>query len=432
MSNSNSEVKRKIAIVGAGIMGLSAAFECQKRGFLVDIYEANSEPGGMAAHFLLGEISIEKFYHFICTSDIHTFKLMEELGIQDQMRWSSTKMGYYIDGKLYNWGDPISLLRFPLMSICEKLKYGWLMYRVTKQLSFEKIEHLDAISWLKSTLGDRIYNLLWRRLFELKFYEFTKSISASWIATRIKRIGNSRENIFKEKLGYINGGSETLVKTLVDVIIKNGGELHLSTQVTNIEKFGSRLGVKLGSKVEYYDDVIMTIPLPLVKDIVPSLSVIEKSKLVAIKNIGVVCVVIELKKSVTEKFWLNINDPEFDIPGVIEFSNLRNTKNTVVYIPYYMPTSNSMFSDNEEIFIEKCKLYLKKINPDINDEDFLNHHVAKLKYSQPICEPGFLEKLPPVKTSIEKLQIADTSYYYPEDRGFSESIKLGKQMANNI
>jgi len=91
-----------------------------------------------------------------------------------------------------------------------------------------------------------------------------------------------------------------------------------------------------------------------------------------------------------------------------------------------------MFADHEEVFIKKCKLYLKKINPDINDVDFLNHHVAKLKYSQPICEPGFLEKLPAVKTSIQNLQIADTSYYYPEDRGFSESIKIGRDMARSI
>ena len=57
----------------------------------------------------------------------------------------------------------------------------------------------------KKTLGTRIYELLWRPLLELKFYEHSDNISASWIATRIKRIGKSRQNIFREKLGYIKG-----------------------------------------------------------------------------------------------------------------------------------------------------------------------------------------------------------------------------------
>lgn len=432
MSNLNSESKKKIAIIGSGIMGLSAAFECQKRGFKVDVYETAPEPGGMAAHFLLGDLSIEKFYHFICTSDIHTFKLLEELGLAEQLRWTNTKMGYYINGKLYNWGDPVSLLKFPLMTLWEKVKFGFLMYRITKQKSFDSIEHLDAISWFKSKLGDKAFKLLWLNLFELKFYEFSHNISASWIATRIKRIGNSRSNILTEKLGYITGGSETLVNTLVDRIKKNGAEFYFKTQVTEVSASGSKLFLKTEEETTYYDNIIMTIPTPFVSGIVPSLSDDEKAKFHAIKNIGVVCVVLELKKSVTDKFWLNINDREFDVPGIIEFSNLRNIENTIVYVPYYMPVSNPKFSDTDEIFVKKCKSYLKMINPDINDSDFLNHHVARLKYSQPICEPEFHKKLPEIKTSIPNLQIADTSYYYPEDRGFSESIKVGRQMANNI
>ena len=42
-----------------------------------------------------------------------------------------------------------------------------------------------------------------------------------------------------------------------------------------------------------------------------------------------------------------------------------------------------------------------------------------------------MDKLPPVKQSIEGLWIADTSYYYPEDRGISESIDFGRKMARD-
>jgi protoporphyrinogen oxidase len=58
--------------------------------------------------------------------------------------------------------------------------------------------------------------------------------------------------------------------------------------------------------------------------------------------------------------------------------------------------------------------------------------VARLRYGQPICEPGFAAKIPPVKTPIEGLQIADTCYYYPEDRGIAESVRLGSAMARAV
>jgi protoporphyrinogen oxidase len=58
--------------------------------------------------------------------------------------------------------------------------------------------------------------------------------------------------------------------------------------------------------------------------------------------------------------------------------------------------------------------------------------VARLRHGQPICEPGFQSKIPPVQTPIAGLQIADTCYYYPEDRGIAESIRLGSSMANSL
>jgi hypothetical protein len=49
-----------------------------------------------------------------------------------------------------------------------------------------------------------------------------------------------------------------------------------------------------------------------------------------------------------------------------------------------------------------------------------------------VCEPGFAARLPPIVTPIRGLQIADTSFYYPEDRGVSESVRLAQEMAARI
>jgi protoporphyrinogen oxidase len=72
------------------------------------------------------------------------------------------------------------------------------------------------------------------------------------------------------------------------------------------------------------------------------------------------------------------------------------------------------------------------VNPELTREDIIAAHVARLRYAQPVCEPGFAGKIPPVETPILGLQIADTCYYYPEDRGISESVRMGHEMANRL
>ena len=37
--------------------------------------------------------------------------------------------------------------------------------------------------------------------------------------------------------------------------------------------------------------------------------------------------------------------------------------------------------------------------------------------------------LPPIETPIRDLQVADACFYDPEDRGVSESMRVGKEMA---
>ncbi|MCX6584288.1 MAG: hypothetical protein NT166_29280 [Candidatus Aminicenantes bacterium] len=39
---------------------------------------------------------------------------------------------------------------------------------------------------------------------------------------------------------------------------------------------------------------------------------------------------------------------------------------------------------------------------------------------------------PPVKTGVEGLYIVDTSYYYPEDRSLSGSIREAQELAKEL
>lgn len=424
--------RMNVAVIGAGAMGLAAAYHLSKSGHAVTVFDADKVPGGMAAHFDFDGLSIERFYHFVCRADRPLFNLLDELGLGEVMRWQDTSMGFYHRGQLHPWGDPIALLRFPHLGLVSKLRYGLHAFTSTRRKDWTALDKLPADLWIRRWVGEEAYAVCWEKLFHLKFFEYGDRISAAWIWTRIKRIGTSRKSLRQEELGYIDGGSETLVRRLVDRIEAAGGRMRLGTPVERIavEHGAARGVVPRGGSLEPFDAVISTVAIP---SAVPMLSDLPEELLAryrALPNIGVVCVVHKLRRSVSPHFWTNINDPRFEIPGIVEFSRLRDAGDAhVVYIPYYMPQSNEKFGWPDERFVEETRGYLRTLNPELAPEDFLAVRVGRLRYAQPVCGPEFLNSLPPISPGIRGLQVADTSYYYPEDRGISESVRIGEQMA---
>lgn len=422
--------KQRIAVLGAGPMGLAVAYQLARDGHLPIVFEADDRIGGMTAAFDFSGLSIERYYHFHCISDHAFLKILDELKLMEKMHWVETKMGYWYLGKVQPWGNPLALFNFKGLSLIDKFRYGLHVFLCTKRNNWLALDRLDAVTWIKSWVGKSAYDVLWSRLFDYKFYDYTNNLSAAWIWSRIRRIGRSRYSLFREKLGYLDGGSQTLLNAMRADIERHGGEIRLKSYVSKLViKEGKVNGVEIAGQYHAFDKVISTIPLPYVPTLMPDLPDDILQQFQKLNNIAVVCVIVKLSKAVTRNFWLNINDPEMDIPGLVEYSNLRPLDQHIVYVPFYMPAEHAKFLEPDQIFLNKVRQYLKKINPMLKDEHFIELRASRYRHAQPICQPGYLEKLPPVQLPIKGLWIADTSYYYPEDRGISESIDFGRNIA---
>lgn len=419
----------KVAVLGAGPMGLAVAYQLARDGYQPVVFEADDRVGGMTASFDFSGLDIERYYHFHCISDHAFLAVLNELGLSGKMRWTATRMGYWFRGEIQPWGNPLALLRFRGLSLSAKLRYGLHAFLCTRRTDWRPLDALEASGWIRRWVGSEAWEVLWRRLFDYKFYEFSSQLSAAWIWSRIRRIGRSRYNLFQEKLGYLEGGSTTLLHALVRDIHAHGGIVRLRAAVDQIcIESGRVTGIITGQGFEAFDRVISTIPIPIVRRMIPDLPQAIQQRYDALKNIAVVCVIAKLKRPVSENFWLNINDPDMDIPGLVEYSNLRPLDHSVVYVPFYMPGEHPKFAEPNEVFIDKVRRYLKTINPELEDSDFIDIRASRYRYAQPICQPEHLSRLPPVAL-LPGLWVADTSFYYPEDRGISESIDFGRKLA---
>jgi len=421
-----------VAVIGGGPMGLAIAYQLALEGCRPVLLEADDRLGGMAASFDFAGVPIERYYHFHCLSDQAFFELLEELNLSHLVRWKQTAMGFYLDGRLYPWGSAGSVLKLRRLPLLSRLRY---LLHAARCLSLRDWRHLDGISateWLRTWLGPKGYEVLWAKLFAYKFYQYTDSLSAAWIWSRIRRIGQSRRWL-KETLGYLEGGSDRWIDAIEHRIRELGGEIRLSSPVTALagDAHGARITTTSGSEV--FDAVISTVPLPLVAPMLRQAQ--QDPRLIAAyeeqQSVACACVVLQTSRPITGNFWTNVNDSRFAIPGIIEMSNLRPITPHITYVPFYMPAEHPDYGRPNGAFIADSIACLKAINPELQDADILASHCSRYRYAQPVCGTHFLDTLPPLNP-MTNVWIADTTVYYPEDRGISESVGFGRNLARQV
>ena len=411
-------------------MGLATAHSLAQAGHQVTLVEADNRLGGMSATFDFDGLALERYYHFVCKTDTALFNTLAEFGLSDKLRWKSTEMGFYFEGQWYDWGRPDALLKFPHLTLVDKLRFA-LHVLSTKAISdWRALDQQQATTWIRKWVGERAYRVLWDKLFELKFFEHQHQVSAAWIGTRIKRVALSRKSLFQEQMGYLEGGSQVLLDAYAQRLARAGADIRLSCPVRRVVLDQGRVqGIDTAAGFIAADRVVSTVPLQYVTRLVPGLSADEKQRISNIQNIGVACVLMKFRKPVTRFFWMNVNDARIQVPGFIEYSNLNPLPESVVYVPYYMPKTHPKWSWDDGRLLDEARDYLLLTQPQLKPSDIIARHVSRYEFAQTVCPPGFYDRLPAMTTSIPGFFMADTAYYYPEDRSICESIQVGQMLA---
>jgi len=412
-------------------MGLAVAHRLASAGHQVTLLEADNRLGGMTAAFDFDGLALERYYHFICKTDQPLFETLEQFGLTDKLRWKATEMGFYYQGVWYDWGRPDALLKFPHLSLVDKIRFALHVLSTKRVNDWRELDRLQATAWIRKWLGERGYRVLWDKLFELKFFERQSQVSAAWIGTRIKRVALSRQSLWQEQMGYLEGGSQVLLDAYQNRLQQAGARIHLSTPVRRVVCENGRVsGVETGAGFIAAERVVSTVPLKYVTRMVPDLSLAERQRIDAIENIGVACVLLKLRRPATRYFWMNVNDERVQVPGFIEFSNLNPLPESVVYVPYYMPRTHPKWGWDDQRLMDEARDYFLLTQPQLKPADIVARHVSRYEFAQTVCPPGFYAMLPEMATSVAGFYVADTSFYYPEDRSICESIRVGRMLAD--
>lgn len=430
---------KSVGIIGGGPAGITLAYNLQNLGFQVTLFEADSDLGGLVRSFPFGDIRIERYYHFLCGDDLAYFEKLHQLGLSERLRWKPTKMGFFHDGITYPFASAMDLLRFGGMSLSGRLRYGLWALRCSVGGDWRALDGIAAKPWLIKNIGLDAYNATWHPLLDIKFHEHHGEISAAWIWHRVHRVSRSRKHLFaQEQLGYLDGGTDVLLDALIAGATRRGALFRKNTPVRRIHIENHRAtAVELqDGRKEHFDRLVSAVPLPVFLRLAPDLPAGYLDRLKKIEFLGVVCVVFRLKRSLTPNYWLNVNDPRIPFNGCIEYTNLNPGMTpdgtSIVYVPFYLPTSHKHFRCSDERLLEECLRSFALIQPDFSPDWVVDAVVSRDLHAQVVCKTGFASQVPLHQTPISNLMLIESSQLYPSDRTVSGTIELADKVTEML
>ena len=429
--------KTQVTIIGAGFTGLSAAYELVKSGVSVTVLEAESEIAGLAASFKVGGENLDRFYHHWFTNDKEVMQLIEELGLNDRVEINPTHTGIYYANNFFKLSTPWDLLNFTPLSFLDRIRLGLLALRARRVKNWASLENMTAHEWLKELGGDNVYRVVWQPLLKGKFGPYAEKISAVWFWNKLKLRGGSRGKHNEERLAYFKGGFVGLANAMAQKIIDMGGRIETNASVSAVNPINGLWETSTRRGIISSDHVIITTALPLIADIIKDWAHTDYLKsLQRIQYIGNICLILELDRSLSKTYWLNVNDPNFPFVGVIEHTNFERPEtyggNHIVYLSKYLPHTDALYSMTADELLEYAFPYLQKMFPSMQRQWIIRHHLWKARWSQPIVEKHYSQLIPAETGPLPGFYLCSMAQIYPEDRGTNYAIREGRRIGQKL
>jgi protoporphyrinogen oxidase len=417
---------KKIAIIGAGVSGLTLAYRFLKNGYNVTLYDAGKDVGGQLYAFPVQGVATELYYHHTFMSDTNFIGLCEELKIDDKLEWLDSSMAYYTDSFQYAFGTPFDLIKFKPLNFINKIKFVISILKLQNIKDIKFVEKYSAKEWFVNNGYEKVWDIIWEPLFKLKFAELSDDISLVWLWDKLIKRGKSRGGS-KEKLCYMKGSFFELAKALKKEILSLNGNIVLNMKVDAILKKNNKFEVFSDDNIDEYDIVISTLSTPNHK-ILYEFSDEYNNYLGNYKYQSAICALLVLDRKISEFYWTNVGDYNIPFGGVIEHTNFvgqdKYNGKSIVYLSKYLSNNSDFYSLSNDQILEEFYKGLSIIDKNFSKKIIVESYVFKQNDAQPIVLKGY--KSPSSDTEIKDLYWISTHHVYPHDRG----IEYGIEQAN--
>lgn len=423
-----------VAIIGAGIGGMSAAYDLVNAGKQVTIYEASDHVGGLAAGFKEShwDWTVERFYHHWFHSDKYILGLIDELGWSEKVIFPRPVTVMYYEGKFYPFDSITAALMYPGLGWgINKIRFGLVGLYLRLSENWKPLETTTVDAWMRKWAGDEVYESMWEPMMIGKFGEaYAKDVNMAWLWARL----HARTT----RLGTFEGGFQVFANKFADKLRKMGVSIKLETRVKEIKPAEeTRVSVTVGDgENQIFDQVLATTSPGLLAHLTPSLPEDYLKGLLSLQSMGAVVMVLSLKHQLSEQgyYWYNIpKNAGFPFLSLVEHTNFVSPEyfggDHIVYVGDYLPQDHENFDLSKEALEARFLPHLTKFNPDFSTDWVKKTWLFRTKYAQPVPLVNHSKNIPEICTPIPGLYYASMSQVYPWDRGTNFAVEIGRSAA---
>lgn len=428
-----------VAIVGGGILGMTLALRLHDHGVRVTLIEAAPVTGGLTQSQTLGGFTWDRFYHVILLSDLYLRDLLGDLGLAHLMRWGTTRTGFYIGGTLYSLSDAREFVRFPPLSVGDKVRLAATILYASRIKNWRRLERIPVAEWLRRLSGERTFDRVWLPLLRSKLGENYRRASAAFIWAIIARMYAARRSRLKrEMFGYVEGGYNTILHAFRARLDRLGVRTLAGHPVTRVRDLGDQVEVCLAGAGPYaFDRVVLTVPCGQVLALCPDLSTSEHERLSSVVYQGIVCASLLLRKPLAGFYITNITDSWVPFTAVIEMSALVDPAtfggNALVYLPRYLTQDDSFWQKTDAEIRETFVAALERMYPNFDRSDVLAFQVARVREMLAVSTLHYSERSrPSLRTSLPNVYVVNSAQIANGTLNVNETVALANSSAHEL
>jgi protoporphyrinogen oxidase len=423
-----------VGIVGGGILGMTAAYRLASAGVAVTLYERSSDLGGLVGAFDFDGRRTDRFYHVVLPTDDRVIGLATELGLGGRFRFRPTGVGFYDDGRLFSMSSLREFLTFPLLPLQSRLRLATFVLRCQLISDHDALDAIQLEEWLQRCCGRRIVERLWRPLLDSKFDGRYSDLPATYLWARTRRMSKTRDSAGREIMGWLEGGYETLINALERRIRALGGEIHAGTPVDRL--LGDENGVSglvVDGKPRTFDSVLCTLAPPQARLLIPP-AIADRIPTDGCRYLGVVCVLLRMRQTVSPYYTLNITDRRVPLTTVVETTHVVDPEyvgGSLLYVTKYLDPDHPDFRRDADDVEREYVGHLRSMFPRFREQDVLASVVQRARIVEPVHT---LESVRQGRETfpVPGLALASTVDVYPETVNGQAVIGVAERVVDEL
>lgn len=403
----------RIAVIGAGPAGLTAAYVLARKGYAVEVFEADSRVGGMAKTIGLWEQLVDLGPHRFFSSDPRVTAIWQGAIAGDYSSVNRlTRIHYrgtFFDYPLRVYNALKGLGPFEAAR-CVLSYFKARLFPVKDEASFQ--------DWVSNRFGSRLFSIFFKSYSEKLWGISCTKLDADFAAQRIKKLSlyeavkdalvgcrGTQHKTLMDRFAYPHKGAGAVYEAMAADVTAHGGIVRLSTPVDCVQPpqgLGAqpRLVLRDGS-IHSFDHIISSMPVTrLVEKVGAPREVRRHAAALKFRNTILVYLLVDAPNLCPDQ-WIYVHSPNLRTGRITNFgkwvSSIKQGRSeTIACLEYWCNDTDLLWRmpDEELVRLGTCEAYASTIVPQGAIRDGKVHRIPM---SYPMYETGYREHLGPVE-----------------------------------